>query len=97
MIGCSKSFDIYFANPCAEKLAIETNSRPPARFFSDQPDARAVLNPESLTLVKGAFNDAYGHEWSVLVIATKEPLAVHAEHLVHQTYALPAAACQATS
>jgi hypothetical protein len=62
--ACSRSYDGWFANPCAEDLKLEVlyadrDSRTPAP--SDEVIVRATLTAEAVTKVDDAFQDVRLH------------------------------------
>jgi hypothetical protein len=91
--SCVKSVDVYFGNPCAEDLRIETFRVPPEKVSPAELVQRVTLPAESLELVKGAFDVATGNQWSLRTEGGLV-LAVNGDDLVHETFVLPIAACE---
>lgn len=94
--GCTKSFDVYFANPCDRELSIETYSLPPDRIEGEPESATGDVASLSVTKVDDAFFNAAGYAWSVVIEGFEDPIPIDGKKLKNDTIVLPAAVCQLT-
>jgi hypothetical protein len=92
LTACSSYYDAWIVNPCPAGLRIETYSDPPERFNQWPPDRSVVIAAGSKSLVKDAFNDAGGFDWSVRIV-DYDVIAVDGQSWEDNTVNLPAEAC----
>lgn len=92
LAGCTRSTDVYVANPCSMGLTATFWSVPSTQTDSHQPTKAASLDPVSITLVPAAFTDALGKQWSVEIDAN-EFVEVDGAALENSTIVLPARVC----
>jgi hypothetical protein len=93
--ACSRSYDGWFANPCAEDLKLEVlyadrDSRTPAP--SEEVIGRATLAAEAVTKVDDAFQDANGFTW-FLRVNDAEPFPMAKNDMPKWFVSLPASLC----
>lgn len=93
LTSCTKSFDVYFANPCPEEISVTTYSVPPERIESEPPSASTAIPPRGITKVGNAFFDAYGYSWAMVVEGIDHPLPVDGKALINETIVIPSEAC----
>jgi hypothetical protein len=93
--GCSESYDAWFANPCAERLTVQTfyaKRGTNGPVSSDERIAEATLSPEAVTKVEDAFQDAAGFTW-FLKVNELPALRLTREDMPKWFVSLPASVC----
>jgi hypothetical protein len=90
------SFDVSFANPCNERITIDTYSVPVDRLKDAPPTATAELEPHTITQVKRAFLDAAGFDWTAVVLETDHAFEIKGDAIENDTVVLPAESCPVT-
>lgn len=95
LAACSKSYDVFFANPCPHSVEITTNSVPPKDFEKAPPDSVRTIPPGSMSLVEAAFTDALGKSWSFRV-EDGEVISVDADSVVNSTIIIPSRVCNSS-
>jgi len=91
--GCTKSFDVFVANPCPNKVSIITYSVPPDGVVSAPLSAKADIPARSVKKVDDAFFDASGRSWAIVVKGFPKPIPVDGRDLINGTLVLSSEVC----
>jgi len=89
LAGCTKSFDVFFANPCDHRITITTYSVPPDQVSSEPKSANAAIPSLTVKKMEDAFFNTSGYSWSVVVNGVSKPVVVDGKRLINDTVMLP--------
>lgn len=94
MSSCTRSIDVWIANPCPRALKVVTYDVPPERIADEVPNAVAVA-PPGISKIDKAFTNAAGRRWTVEIGEGPDRvvLPVDGDLLSHSTLTLPATVC----
>lgn len=93
--SCSKSSDVWIANPCDVPLQVRTFDIPPDKIEGEEPNEHAEIPALSVSKLDNAFSDAAGGEWSIQIVEPESVYAVSRDQLSNDTFVVPAETCLA--
>jgi len=93
--SCSKSNDVWIANPCDAPLEVRTFDIPSDKIDGEEPNERAEIPALSVGKIDSAFSDAAGDAWSIQIAGFDTVFPVDGDQLSHDTFVVPAEVCGA--